>query len=115
MDCERRQKVPLSASLRRNFWSDSLKLKWARSATKHRISRERTRFVIEHCDVYFREHAPRADAEFPRAVFLGDDREGIGIEVVAAPLEDGQLEVIHSMEVGVRRGARYKEAVKWRE
>jgi hypothetical protein len=90
-------------------------LEWARSATKHRISRDRTRFVIEHCDVYFREHAPREDSEFPRAVFLGDDREGIGIEVVAAPMENGHLEVIHSMEVGVRRKERYEEAVKWRE
>jgi hypothetical protein len=112
---ERRQKVSLSARLRRNFWSDSLELEWARSATKHRISRDRTRFVIEHCDVYFREHAPREDSEFPRAVFLGDDGEGIGLEVVAAPLMGGGLKVIHSMKVGAGRQERYGEAVKWRE
>lgn len=54
-------------------------LRWARSATKHRIARERSRYVIKHCGLRFEQPAPAeapAGAE-PRLVYLGDDADGV--------------------------------------
>lgn len=89
-----------------------MNLKWARAATKHRISRERSRYVIEHCGLRF-EQEPPADAPAgasPRLVFLGDDAEGIALEVMAVELEDGSLLVIHAMPLRDRYRKQYEEA-----
>jgi hypothetical protein len=68
-------------------------LTWARSATRHRIARERSRYVIEHSGLRFEQPPPAgapAAAE-PRLVYLGDDAEGVAPEVIAIELEDGSL------------------------
>jgi hypothetical protein len=91
-------------------------LKWARSATRHRISRERSRFVIEHSGVLFEQPPPvgaPADAD-PRLVYLGDDADGVALEVMAVELEDGRLLVIHAMPLRYRYREQYEEAKKWR-
>jgi hypothetical protein len=91
-------------------------LKWARAATKHRISRERSRYVIEHCGLRF-DQAPPADSPENaslRLVFLGDDMDGVPLEVMAVELEDGGLLVIHAMPLRGRYRAQYEEAKKWR-
>jgi hypothetical protein len=90
-------------------------LKWARAATKHRISRERSRHVIDHCGLHF-EQAPPADAPENaslRLVFLGDDEEGIALEVMAVELEANALLVIHAMPLRDRYRKQYEEAKKW--
>jgi hypothetical protein len=92
-------------------------LKWARSATKHRISRERSRYVIEHCGLRFKQEAP-ANAPVgasSRLVFLGDDTDGIALEVMAVELDDENLLVIHSMPLRDRYQKQYEEATKWRK
>lgn len=91
-------------------------LQWARSATKHRISRERSRYVIEQCGLCFEQRPPAgapAGAD-PRLVYLGDDAEGVALEVMAIELEDGSLLVIHAMPLGDRYREQYDEARKWR-
>lgn len=91
-------------------------LKWARSANKHRIARDRSRFVIEHCGLRFEQPPPAdapADAD-PRLVYLGDDADGIALEVIAIELEDGSLLVIHAMPLRDRYRAEYEEAKRWR-
>jgi hypothetical protein len=91
-------------------------LQWARAATKHRISRERSRYVIEHCGLRF-EQDPPVDAPTSassRLVFLGDDAEGIGLEVMAIELQDESLLVIHAMPLRDRYQEQYEEAKKWR-
>jgi hypothetical protein len=91
-------------------------LKWARSATKHRISRERSRYVIEHCGLRF-EQRPSTDAPVsasPRLVFLGDDTDGTALEVMAVELNDESLLVIHAMPLRDRYRKQYEEAMKWR-
>jgi hypothetical protein len=91
-------------------------LSWARSATKHRISRERIRYVIEHCGLRFEQPAPRrarAGAD-PRLVYLGDDAERVPLEVMAIELEDGTLHVIHAMPMRERYQEQYEEAKRWR-
>jgi hypothetical protein len=76
-------------------------LRWARAATKHRISRERSRYVIEHCGLRFEQEPPSgqpAEAS-TRLVFLGDDAEGVALEVMAVELKDETMLVIHSIAV----------------
>jgi hypothetical protein len=93
-----------------------VKLEWARSATKHRISRERSRYVIEHCGLRFEQEPPagaRVGAS-ARLVFLGDDAEGIALEVMAVELSDDNLLVIHAMPLRDRYRKQYEEAMKWR-
>lgn len=91
-------------------------LRWARSATKHRISRERSGYVIEHCGLRFEQDPPTgapAGAD-PRLVYLGDDAEGIALEVMAIELDDGALLVIHAMPLRDRYREDYEEAKRWR-
>ena len=91
-------------------------LKWTRSATKHRISRERSRYVIEHCGLRFEQSLPAgalAGADL-RLVHFGDDADGIALEVMAIELEDGSLLVIHAMPLRDRYREQYEEAKRWR-
>lgn len=91
-------------------------LKWARAATKHRISRERVRYVIEHCGFRFEQEPPAGSPEdaSPRLIFLGDDENGNALEVMAVELDDGGLLVIHAMPLRDRYRKQYEEARKWR-
>lgn len=93
-----------------------MSLKWARSATKHRISRERSRHVIEHCGLRFEEGPPAGApaGSDSRVVLLGDDTDGIALEVMAIELEDESLLVIHAMPLRDRYQKQYEEAKKWR-
>lgn len=50
----------------------------------------------------------------PRLVFLGDDEDGVGLEVMAVELEDDSLLVIHAMPLRDRYREQYEEARKWR-
>jgi len=92
-----------------------MSLEWARSVTKHRISRERSRYVIEHCGLHFKQE-PSVGAlagASPRLAFLGDDAAGIALEVMAVELKDKSLLVIHSMPLRDRHRKQYEEAKKW--
>jgi hypothetical protein len=88
-----------------------VKLKWARAATKHRISRERSRYVIEHCRLRFEQEPPGGAlaGASARLVFLGDDAKGTALEVMAVELEDGSLLVIHAMPLRDRYRKQYEE------
>ena len=91
-------------------------LKWARSATKHRVARERSRHVIDHCGLRFEQDAP-ADAPASadlRLLYLGDDSEGVALEVMAIELDDGGLLVIHAMPLRPQYREQYEEAKEWR-
>lgn len=90
-------------------------LRWARSATKHRVSRDRARYVIEHCGLRFEQSAPHEGpaAADPRFIYLGDDAGEVALEVMAVELEDASLLVIHAMPMRNRYRERYEEAKKW--
>lgn len=65
----------------------------------------------------FREEAPpggrgRSD---PRFAFLGDDADGVALEVLAVELEDESLLVIHAMELRGHYRSKYEEAKKWQK
>jgi hypothetical protein len=54
------------------------------------------------------------DRPFERLLFLGDDQDGVPLEVLAVELLDDSLYVIHAMELRPRYNKRYKEAKPWR-
>jgi hypothetical protein len=91
-------------------------IKFARSATRHRVSRERSRYVIEHCGLRFKESPPpsnRAVLDL-RLVYLGDDAEGRRLEVIAVETDKDELLVIHAMRLRSKYKPQYEEARKWR-
>jgi hypothetical protein len=75
-------------------------VRWARSARKHRIARADSLEVIA-TGVQIREPAPEgAPLRDERIVFLGADRQGRLLEVMAVETDQpGELLVIHAMPI----------------
>jgi hypothetical protein len=69
-------------------------INWKRSATKHRISRQRSGHVVRTTDWIFRV----ADHE-DRVLFLGPDQTGVVLEVIAVETDDGGLLINHAMPI----------------
>ncbi len=94
----------------------SVGVRFARSATRHRVSKESIKHVIAHCGLHFDEPPPEGDTEVldPRFVYLGDDVEGCPLEVIAVEVSDGKLVVIHAMPLRDKYKLRYEEAKRWR-
>jgi hypothetical protein len=94
----------------------SMGVRFARSATKHRVSKENIRHVIAHCGLSFEESAPTRDEEVldRRLVCLGDDAAGRALEVIAVEGPGSELIVIHAMALRNKYKAQYEEAKKWR-
>jgi hypothetical protein len=102
--------------VRRNVLSDFTRLRWARSASKHRVPRRCIRTVMSGCRLRFTEppppEAPAGASE--RLVFVGDDERGRALEVMAVEPEKGEaLLVIHAMELQDRYRLDYEEAKWW--
>lgn len=92
------------------------RVRFARLATKHRVSKERIRYVIAHCGLAFEEPVPISDADVldARLVCLGDDPDGRAIEVIAVEGSKGELIVIHAMALREKYRNQYEEAKRWR-
>lgn len=88
-------------------------ISWARSATKHRVAKARSAFVIAHCGLVFRVPPPVGQQD-ERLVFLGDDEHGVALEVMAVELENEELHVIHAMALRKPYRPQYGEAKRWR-
>lgn len=104
-------------SVRQNVWPEEAQITFARSATKHRISRQRSLYVIEHCGLPFVDlHWDSADPGVEqRVVFVGDDLEGVALEVVAVEREGDEFLVIHAMDLRDRFRGLYEEARSWQK
>lgn len=107
----------LRYSVRQNVWPEEARISFARSATKHRISRERSLYVIEHCGMQFveRRRNPANSGVDRRVAFLGDDLEGVALEVVTVEQEEDEFLVIHAMGIGERHRGLYEEARAWQK
>lgn len=94
-----------------------MKLRFARSATKHRISKASSRFVIERCDLWIELPPPigAIDRRDKRLIFLGDDEDGRALEIMAVRLNEDELLVIHAMELRARFRNEYEETKRWRD
>jgi hypothetical protein len=99
--------------VRRNEWVNGERIGWARSATKHRVSRERSLFVVRHAGICFEQDEREHDS--PRVVFLGGDEDGERIEVIGAIVEPwDRLLILHAMPMREKYGRDYVEAISWR-
>jgi hypothetical protein len=76
-----------------------VEIRWARSATRHRISRKRSEQVVCNPIVTIVQPAP-ADSRHTddRLVYLGDDPDGVTLEVMAVATEEG-IVIIHAMPI----------------
>lgn len=76
-----------------------VEIKWARSATKHRVSHARSEHAIRNAVAIIDQPAPAASANRDdRIVFLGPDMDGRMLEVMAVETQAGLL-VIHAMRI----------------
>ena len=90
-----------------------MRLRWARSASKHRVARGRSRYVIERAGLRFRIPPPPGDQD-DRLLYLGDDEDGNPLEVMVIELPRDELFVIHAMPMRSKYRSWYEEASKWR-
>jgi hypothetical protein len=92
------------------------RVRFARSATKHRISKERILHVIANCGLAFEEPPPSQASEAldERLIVLGDDADGRELEVMAVEGSKGELVVIHAMKLREKYRDQYEEAKQWR-
>jgi hypothetical protein len=67
--------------------------------------------VIEHAHVRFR--VPGPDGLDDRLLYLGDDEDGVPLEVMAVELDSGDLFVIHAMPLRHKYRSQYEEARRW--
>lgn len=101
--------------VRRNEWIDSDRIRWARSATEHRITRERSLHIVRHAGICFHEREEGEMRGDPRFAFLGPDAEAIPLEVIAVAPEEGSLVIIHAMPLRERWQALYWEGLQWQK
>lgn len=104
----------LRYSVRQNVWPAEVRINFARSATKYRISRERSLYIIERCGIQYVDNhwGPKSDVD-QRVVFVGDDLEGVALEVIAVEQEEDEFMVIHAMDLRNRFQGLYEEARSW--
>lgn len=91
---------------------DGPNVRFARSATRHRISKNRIRHVIANYRVRFEEPPPDTEgarARSMRVVYLGDDDHGRALEVMAVEGEHDKLLVIHAMALRDKYRKRYED------
>jgi hypothetical protein len=76
-----------------------MEIRWARSATKHRITRQRSGHVVRTATTVLRQPAPAdSPAQDDRLVYLGPDQDGALLEVMAVETDRGLL-VIHAIPI----------------
>lgn len=95
---------------------DQIEIDWARSATKHRISRARSEHVVRHCGLRFRRRSfdgPLGRGD-DRVLFLGEDEEGVALVVIALDVGEEAFLVIHAMELRNKHRGRYERVRRWR-
>jgi hypothetical protein len=87
-------------------------VRFARAATRHRISKDSIRYVLANYIVRFEEPPPagKPGGRSVRLVHLGDDATGQALEVMAVKLDDGDLFVIHAMTLRNKYTQPYQEA-----
>ena len=68
-----------------------------------------------HAGLYFVRPAAPPERPDEALLFLGDDEDGMPVEVVGVELADGRLRVIHAMPMRPAYHDLYEEAKKWRQ
>jgi len=83
-----------------------------RSALRHHISEERIRYVVEHCATPL--FPPPDDGDDADLIwFIGPDRNGIELEILAIDEPGGGVKVIHAMSLRDWFRDDYARVVGW--
>jgi hypothetical protein len=80
-----------------------MEIRWTRASRKHRISRQRSGYVVQNVEITVTIPAPADSPEKTdeRTLHLGRDSQGVLLEVVTVPTENGVL-IIHAMPMRPR-------------
>ena len=85
------------------------------SALKHGIAPESMIWVVETAGLIFlRPAEPERGRSSEQYVYLGDDPDGVPLEVMSIPTADGQVLIIHAMPLRAKFHDQYLEAMGWR-
>ena len=79
----------------------SVEIRFTRSATKHRVSRASSAYVVENAEEWFEigpEERSLAERD-ARRLYLGADETGRVLEVIAIKMDNGPILVIHAMPI----------------
>jgi hypothetical protein len=88
-------------------------VRFARAATRHRISKDRIRHVIANFRLRFEEPPPAGGrARANRIVYLGEDEQGQVLEVMAVEADNHEMLVIHAMSLRNKYKKRYEQETK---
>lgn len=98
--------------VRQNDWVDGQRIGWSRSATRHRVRRDQSLWVIQHAGICFERGTGRGGD--PLLWFYGDDESERPLEVMAVGVVTAKLTAIHSMDLRDRFEDDYMEAYRWR-
>ncbi len=89
-----------------------VRVQFAHSATRHRISKDRIRHIIANYRVRFEEPPPDTEGARPRStrvVYLGDDDHECALEIMPVEGKHDELLVIHAMELRDKYRKRYED------
>jgi hypothetical protein len=85
------------------------------SALKHGITAESMIWVVERAGLIFaRSSEPERDRNSEQDVYLGDDPDGVPLEVMSIPTADGEVHIIRAMPLRAKFHDQYLEAMRWR-
>jgi hypothetical protein len=86
-----------------------VRYEWAESAARHRISRHRARHVIETASVALQVADEDGDPDPDLLLFLGDDPNGVPLEVIVRNLRNGAVRVFHVMPMRPQYRSHYEQ------
>lgn len=89
-----------------------MEIQFARSATKHRISRQRSLYVVKRCEIWLELGAGHPSGD-PRFLCLGADESGAPMEVVVVVPEPEVGVIIHAMALREKNRLLYEVVTKW--
>ena len=84
-------------------------IRFSRSAARHGIRQDRSRYIVEHCAWPLYSADPEQEG---LVLFLGPDARGVPLEVVGLELADGGLLVIHAMGLRKVHGDEYARVIQ---
>lgn len=100
---------------------DEIRVEWMESAAKNGVARERAEYVVKHCGLRWKHHAPNGGQGAPRprefrTLFVGVDEAGVELEVAAVGDEKNgdAFVVFHAAEMRDDYRALLLRADRWR-
>jgi len=87
-------------------------IRCSHSASRHGVSNQRARYVVEHCVCPL---SPSDPDEEDLIVFFGPDSNGVPLEVIGVELADEDLLVIHAMKLRRRYRDHYARVMECQE